>query len=620
MNESFEKRIDDFVFYTEKLWDFQNQDFSTLVTAINICLKEKFITEEFLLHFLIALEKSDTKESSIIAQVAHYFHNLKIFDKVISNNNEPNPFESRFKLDGTQHNQNYPSKEPSLLYDDIELFREEYLDNYRFYTFGYDVLDRAAFYGSPCCFKFLLLNGFSPNFGTLIESFKGGNFDIIRICLTYCKPNDECLDTALEFHRVKCVDYLCTRYNMYLTACTACHFYDFFHGIKILRELFKQKKSSSEVFKACATLINKDCNFVVDYIFEKGYLYDNEMNPLHFAMLKQNYYVIDRIFEKYSNKEQIVVKPMTPLMYAANGLPIQMLEHILEKQVDVNYKDEDGRSAIYYAMAAFDIDKVELLLQHGANINQKNNNGVPYISHFAKYHNFFMKLLELNPDVNIEDDNGRNVLNYVLPWADYWVISQLHYRGIKVKNVLIDAIHRSMEDIVELLIRIGADINETQNGTDAIDAALSVKTISMLEIVLNHGATVKINHLLNCMKKKYKRKIFRMLIKGLRESIDTKLDDGRCIIHYAASITFKDYLTDVLEAKASVNIRDNSRKTPLIYATRNECYKNINTLIKYGADINISDNRGMKAIDYARQKNFFIIEQIFQDLSSSQQN
>lgn len=87
-------------------------------------------------------------------------------------------------------------------------------------------------------------------------------------------------------------------------------------------------------------------------------------------------------------------------------------------------------------------------------------------------------------------------------------------------------------------------------------------------------------------------------------------NDGSTPLHYIAflegehALTGQEVsrLTDLLiQHNADVNKRDHSGETPLMGAVQTSNIALINQLIKAGADVNIPDNNGKKAIDYISQ-------------------
>lgn len=83
--------------------------------------------------------------------------------------------------------------------------------------------------------------------------------------------------------------------------------------------------------------------------------------------------------------------------------------------------------------------------------------------------------------------------------------------------------------------------------------------------------------------------------------VDEQDDEGRSALHIAAKGDGSSPISveTLIECGAQVNLQDNRGATPLIQATRDGCPKSIQILLNNGADANITDEDGWKAVDYA---------------------
>ena len=62
---------------------------------------------------------------------------------------------------------------------------------------------------------------------------------------------------------------------------------------------------------------------------------------------------------------------------------------------------------------------------------------------------------------------------------------------------------------------------------------------------------------------------------------------------------------------ANINAKNNNGVTPLIFATMYNQTKMVETLLKYNADASLKDNEGKIALDYAMEKEFKVILELF---------
>ena len=90
----------------------------------------------------------------------------------------------------------------------------------------------------------------------------------------------------------------------------------------------------------------------------------------------------------------------------------ELAEYLLaDPDIDVNYKDNDGRTALYESCCLNDIYILKLLLGHkGINVNIQNRYGLTGLHWASCYNNYieYVKefLLDARVDVWIRDENG----------------------------------------------------------------------------------------------------------------------------------------------------------------------------------------------------------------------
>lgn len=180
---SLEERCHLAVKCIEILWDIENTDIDTLISAINTIIINKLFSIEYMLSFLDNLAFYRLKMISSIATLVRFMKVSKSLEIKIQN--FPN---SRYLqiflvkaniIEGfmNQHEEDeyadfydyvirkdlYPE-----IWDDIENFSKKFYFEERDPSY----LKTTARYGSIKCFKFLLINGYKPNSSILEESSK----------------------------------------------------------------------------------------------------------------------------------------------------------------------------------------------------------------------------------------------------------------------------------------------------------------------------------------------------------------------------------------------------------------------------------------------------------------
>jgi ankyrin repeat protein len=166
-----------------------------------------------------------------------------------------------------------------------------------------------------------------------------------------------------------------------------------------------------------------------------------------------------------------------PIHDAATSGDLKSVQEELDKGVDVNVKDEYGRTPLHKAATHGHGRVAVVLITMGANVNVKNNDGwTPLLRAVARSHKEIAELLiENGADVNAKLNAGYK-LN---------AETSLH---LAVGNI----------DIVELLITSGADLNpkssidlnsKDQIGATPLDHALSKSDYNTTaDLLRKHGA------------------------------------------------------------------------------------------------------------------------------------
>ncbi|KAH8511658.1 hypothetical protein H0E87_008998 [Populus deltoides] len=117
-------------------------------------------------------------------------------------------------------------------------------------------------------------------------------------------------------------------------------------------------------------------------------------NPLRFTLGKQSSLAPERDREE-SDVDMDGVDPGVRLMYLANEGNLEGIKDLVNSDVDVNFRDIDGRTALHIASCQGLTQVVDLLLDHGAEIDPKDRWGSTPLADAIFYKNHdVIKLLE----------------------------------------------------------------------------------------------------------------------------------------------------------------------------------------------------------------------------------
>ena len=278
------------------------------------------------------------------------------------------------------------------------------------------------------------------------------------------------------------------------------------------------------------------------------------------------------------------------LHYAARYSDKGMIEFLIKKKISVNVMDNDNRTPLLWACQKVNnVDNVTALLRHEADLNKTNKEyGACALHYAAKFSDKSMIefLIGKGISVNVMDNDNRTPL--------LWACQ-------KANNV----------DNVTALLRHEADLNKTNKeyGACALHYAAKFSDKSMIEFLIRKGISVNVIDndnqtplLWACCQENNVDNVTALLT-HTADINKTNKEYGACALHYAAKFSDKSMIEFLIEKGISVNVMDNDKQTPLLWA----CYQannvdNVTVLLTHGADINKTNKEcGAYALHYAAE-------------------
>lgn len=269
---------------------------------------------------------------------------------------------------------------------------------------------------------------------------------------------------------------------------------------------------------------------------------------------------------------------MTALMYAAQNGRADTLQLLLEKGAQVNAADDFGMTALLYAAqsSCFGAENVPLLLQHGADARAVNHEGETALR-FAAAHATLLPavqaLLDAGADINARDSSGYTALsvadqlgnaeiarllieNGAAAAISATTVETSKYTQSEIDRRLFTAVQKSQADIIQELVRNGANLNaEDEKGSTPLLLAARKGDLAILKLLFDLGAS------------------------------DERMDDALRIAAHESSLT--DCVAYLVARGANVNAMDDKGRTPLAMATWGGRIANVRFLLEHGADVRV---------------------------------
>lgn len=236
----------------------------------------------------------------------------------------------------------------------------------------------------------------------------------------------------------------------------------------------------------------------------------------------------------------------------------------------VDTKDEGGITPLYLAIRRNYVSMVKALLELGANVDRVDHYGRKPL-HYAARHGFYDVVLELfaAPDVEIspKDENGDTPLHFAASWGHVPVLKKLLEKDAK------------------------SDSENYENAIPLVDACINGR-VEAVKLLLPHASS---NHLDDAYFQSSDTYGTRVeIVKLLLEAganIDLVKATGTAL-HRAAWKSEPQLVYLLLIKRASLELRDEVKRTPLLYAATRGAVECVRLLVDAGADVNAEDRNG----------------------------
>lgn len=265
-------------------------------------------------------------------------------------------------------------------------------------------------------------------------------------------------------------------------------------------------------------------------------------------------------------KDEIGSTPFHLAVYAGD---FDAVKSLVAQGIDINELDKVGFNALHYAVKRQNTQMIEFLIKKGINVNAASlrNHTTPLLLAVFKCNKDIVELLlKHGADVNIVNKNSRSPL----------------YIACMTGN----------KDIVELLLKLGADVNKADcgGGTPLYVATCKGHT-DCVRIMLNYNANVDLatyasNNSPILIAAAYGFSEITKLLINETDQLDKPDSEGKTPL-MLSSLNGYGYITNILlnTGKLNLNAADKENYTVIYYAVQSNNSNIIELLIKNGADI-----------------------------------
>jgi len=299
--------------------------------------------------------------------------------------------------------------------------------------------------------------------------------------------------------------------------------------------------------------------------------------------------------------------------YLDNVLPIEINLKIINNVIDNIIKENIDLSDISYIVRVIDLSFKNIL-----SLSKVNS----YFNSVAKFYvKYYLNKLLISHAINI-NDNQNNLLIRAIKHGYVNAVILLVNNGANVNSrcsslnipALVWSIHKCHEDIAELLINLGADVNiKDDDGYTPLICASKNGLEKIVKLLLSMGADVNIqsyssyNSLLFASIKNHVNIAELLINAGININAQCGYYNRTALIEAIVGSTSSNNMNMIkflVLNNADINIKDKYGNTALIEAVKTGFYNIVKFLIDKHAEINVSNRYGttplIQAINMSR--------------------
>ncbi|OWZ20657.1 Serine/threonine protein kinase [Phytophthora megakarya] len=308
----------------------------------------------------------------------------------------------------------------------------------------------------------------------------------------------------------------------------------------------------------------------------------NTKASLMYAIFESSLEISRFLVNNGSNIHFLNNEGSSAFMHAVKDAYLVIIKIMIKHGADVNVVNSYGRTFLMNASECGDMKAVRFLVESGANVNAADCLNFRPINFAARNGEVDVVRFLFDSDADATDlkNDEMNMLVHAAKRDSFGF--QWRFGKILLNDLLISAVKCGNIDIVQFLVKGGADVN-------AVDRC-------------------ECTPLLHASKRGHWDVVLFLISRAAKVNVTT--NDGSTALLYAVkSNGGADAIQSLLKAGADINVCGNNNRTPLIEAAHEGNLAIVQLLVNNGADLTIVDNDGRTALMYvAKEQHMDIIK------------
>ena len=400
---------------------------------------------------------------------------------------------------------------------------------------------------------------------------------------------------------------------------------------------------------ALTAAIEKEHFRVVQFLLEGGAKVDSSSSMLKLAVSTGNVKILKLLlkYDRHLNtgSQDESGKNAVLMLASENGFE-EGVSLLLDGGVQVNYLQDDGKSALIVASENKHFEAMELLADNGAQVNLKDSNGRTALSYASEIFNHetwcsnlpepthqtiqevlqrqrhgatypVEYLLQMHADVNLPDMYGRSPLMFASEKGNQTSVEILLRYGARVnlqdkkgKSALMRLLCLDADmiksDVFIKLIEFGSNVNlQDEEGNSAVMLACRNKYIPSIHTMLDYRAKLDLQDkagwsaLMRAVESGGILKVEELVRRSA--SLNLRNNAGLTPLMIASQNGYSEILKILTNGAEYIDSRDNGGRSALMHASEHGHVQIVKQLIKCGGCIDLQDNQGRSPLMIACQ-------------------